>query len=128
MNAMLQVIAEEMEKSERRLMQIELFGDCIMITGVKAGQTAADEERRYNKSFDRSQRHCYEHRSPCGDAFTLHSGFAEFRTLIWLVGTLLILHIALFRKRNWHIQSYFFKGGYEIKAEVEKKERKSGNL
>lgn len=39
-NALLDKIKEEMDKSERRLIQIEVFGDSIMTTGVKAGKTA----------------------------------------------------------------------------------------
>ena len=40
LQALLSLIRSEMEKSERRLIQIELFGDCMITTGVMAGKTA----------------------------------------------------------------------------------------
>ncbi len=40
LQALLSLIRAEMEKSERRLIQIELFGDCMITTGVMAGKTA----------------------------------------------------------------------------------------
>ena len=40
------------------------------------------KKRRYNKIIDCSQHYCNEHRPPCGDAFALHSVFAQLRTLI----------------------------------------------
>ena len=40
LQALLTLIRGEMEKSERRLIQIELFGDCMITTGVMSGKTA----------------------------------------------------------------------------------------
>ena len=40
LQALLALIRSEMEKSERKFIQIELFGDCMITTGVMAGKTA----------------------------------------------------------------------------------------
>ena len=40
LQALLSLIRSEMEKSERKFIQIELFGDCMITTGVMAGKTA----------------------------------------------------------------------------------------
>ena len=48
LNALVQLIEGERQKSERMLMQIELFGDCIMITGVRAGQVTEHKYTYYD--------------------------------------------------------------------------------
>lgn len=48
MDAMIQFVVDEMQKSERQLLQIELFRDRIIIIGIRAGQTSQRKTLYYD--------------------------------------------------------------------------------